>query len=71
MHFETLTGKTRNTFKKDNPHLDESEYCNMSLQKVFSICLSEVYQTTQKLTLLHFKTQLLHSKNPQNELRSS
>ena len=43
----------------------------MSLQREFSICLSEAYQTTQNLMSLYFKTPLLHSKNPQNELRSS
>ena len=58
-------------FKKDNPRLNGSECCNMSLQKEFKICLSEVYQTTQNLTPLHYKTPLLHSKNPQNKLELS
>ena len=41
---------TRNIFKKDNPRFNGSGCCNMSLQKEFSICLSEAYQTTQNLT---------------------
>ena len=43
----------------------------MSLQKEFKFCLCEVYQTTQNLTPLHYKTPLLHSKNPQNKLELS
>ena len=62
---------TRNIFKKDNPRMNGSECCNMSLQKRFKICLSEVYQTTPNLTPLHYKTLLLHSKNQQNKLELS
>ena len=59
------------SLKKDNPRLNGSVCCNMSLQKEFKIYLSVVYQTAQNLTPLHYKTPLLRSKNPQNKLELS
>ena len=66
-----ITFRQEISLKKDNRCMNGSECCNMSIQKEFSICLSEAFQTTQNLNPRHFKTPLLHSKNPQNKLRSS
>ena len=52
---------TRISLKKGNPRLNGSECCNISIQREFEICLSEVYQTTENLTPLHYK---FHSSTP-------
>ena len=58
---------TRNIFKKEIPRMKGSECCYISYQKKFKICLSEIYHNTQNLTPFHYKTPLLHPKNPQNK----